>query len=299
MRRPAGAGALAAAPTLRLGALCALAAAGLLRAPAPRPARALPVGERRAVTAPDVARFYFNVPAFAARGFVATCRLGRRRPSRRGRPSRPPRGRRSRSSFHGFAVSLIAVDWMLSIDPRFSDSAFGAEIAVQQILLALAAVAAFQPRRAVEVADGDIGGLMLATALGAFYLGLMTFIVKWYGDQPVDAAWYLARAHGALARLPRRRGPLRRGRADRRLRLGARARRAPRALRADRRFDARSASFLHDLWLAGPAAPALSRAGRAAGGRSPWPAISSDLRRATTPRRRRRIARARRAERPS
>ena len=24
----------------------------------------------------------------------------------------------------------------------------------------------------------------------------MTFIVKWYGDQPDDAAWYLARAHG-------------------------------------------------------------------------------------------------------
>jgi len=23
-----------------------------------------------------------------------------------------------------------------------------------------------------------------------------TFIVKWYGGQPVDAAWYLARAHG-------------------------------------------------------------------------------------------------------
>ena len=67
---------------------------------------------------------------------------------------------------------------------------------MQQILLALAAVAAFQPRRAVEIADGDIGGLLLAAALGAFYLGLMTFIVKWYGDQPVDAAWYLARAHG-------------------------------------------------------------------------------------------------------
>jgi hypothetical protein len=86
---------------------------------------------------------------------------------------------------------------MVSVDPRFSDSAFGAEIAVQQILVALAAIAVFQPQRAVEIADGDIGGLMLAAALGAFYLGLMTFIVKWYGDQPVDAAWYLSRAHGA------------------------------------------------------------------------------------------------------
>ena len=60
----------------------------------------------------------------------------------------------------------------------------------------IAAIAAFQPRRAVAIADGDVGGLLLPTTLGAFYLGLMTFIVKWYGDQPVDAAWYLTRAHG-------------------------------------------------------------------------------------------------------
>ena len=35
----------------------------------------------------------------------------------------------------------------LSIDPRYSDLAFGVEIAVQQIMLALAAIAAVQPRR--------------------------------------------------------------------------------------------------------------------------------------------------------
>ena len=85
---------------------------------------------------------------------------------------------------------------MLSIDPRYSDLAFGAEIAVQQIMLALAAIAVVQPRRAVAIADGDIGALLFATALGAFYLGLMTFIVKWYGDQPIDAAWYMARVDG-------------------------------------------------------------------------------------------------------
>ena len=53
---------------------------------------------------------------------------------------------------------------------------------MQQILVALAAIAAFQPWRAVAIADGDVGGLMLAAVLGAFYLRLMTFIVKWYGD---------------------------------------------------------------------------------------------------------------------
>jgi hypothetical protein len=186
---------LAAAPTLRLGALCALLLPVYFSFLFPGLHALYPWTNRGVATATDVAHFYLNIPAFAARGFVAifvwtaiglfvaTGRLNLL-------------GASVALVFHGVAVSLIAVDWMLSIDPRFSDSAFGAEIAVQQIQVALAAIAALQPRRAVEIADGDVGGLLLATALGAFYLGLMTFIVKWYGDQPVDAAWYLARAHG-------------------------------------------------------------------------------------------------------
>ena len=127
---------------------------------------------------------------------------------------------------------------------------------MQQILVALAAVAAFQPRRAVAIADGDIGGLMLAAALGAFYLGLMTFIVKWYGDQPVDAAWYLARAHGAQL-----------GFLAGAILLGAvapvvgcaweRVRGSPPAMRAVG-ISTLVGVALHDLWLAGPAAPALA-----------------------------------------
>ena len=98
-------------------------------------------------------------------------------------------------AFRGVAVSIVSVAWLLSIDPRFTNSGFGAEIAVQQILFALAAIAALSPARAIALPKGDIAALLLASALGAFYLGLMTFIVKWYGDQPDDAAWYLARAH--------------------------------------------------------------------------------------------------------
>ncbi len=38
---------------------------------------------------------------------------------------------------------------------------------------------------------------MLACLLGEGYLLLMTFVVHWYGDLPEQAAWYLARTHGA------------------------------------------------------------------------------------------------------
>jgi hypothetical protein len=246
---------LAAAPALRLGALCALLLpiffaflfAGLKTL--------YPWANGGASTAPDVARFYFNVPAFAAIGFVALigwAAIG----AMLAIGALGLLGASIALVFHGFAVSLTAVHWMLSIDPRYSDSAFGAEIAVQQIMLALAAIAAFQPRRAVEIADGDVGGLLFATSLGAFYLGLMTFIVKWYGDQPVDAAWYLTRAHGLSA------GFL----------VGAvlfgsvapivgcaweRVRGSPSAMRAVG-VSAILGIFLHDLWFAGSAAPDLA-----------------------------------------
>jgi hypothetical protein len=248
---------LAAAPTLRLGGLCALALPLFFALLLAGLKTLYPWANGGASTAPDVARYYFNIPVFAAVGFVAVFgwaaigamlalgRLGLL-------------GASLALVFHGFAVSLVAIQWLLSVDPRYSDSAFGAEIAVQQIMLALAVIAVLQPRRTVEIADGDIGGLLFATSLGAFYLGLMTFIVKWYGDQPVDAAWYLARVHGLWAAFI----------------AGAclfgsvvpivgcaweRVRASPGAMRAVG-LSAVLGIFLHDLWFAGPAAPGLAAA---------------------------------------
>lgn len=246
---------LACAPAMRLGCLSALLLPVFFAFLSPGLRILYPWANEGASTAPDVARLYLNVPVFAACGIIALvgwAAIGLMLASGR----LGLLGVSIALVFHGFAVSLTAVAWGLSIDPSFSDSAFGAEIAVQQIMLALAAIAAFQPRRAVELANGDVGGLLLATSLGAFYLGLMTFIVKWYGDQPVDAAWYLARAHGLwLALLVGA------------VLLGAfapivgcaweRVRASPAALRAVG-VSAILGIGLHDLWLAGPGAPDLT-----------------------------------------
>ena len=186
---------LAAAPALRLGCLCSLVLPPMFLVFAPFAGLVYPWAHADALVAPDVSRFFLNARFFAAYGFAATVgwaiialllasgRIGLL-------------GASLSLVFHGVAVSIVSVAWLLSIDPAYANSAFGAEIAVQQILFALAAVLAIAPERAVAVAGGDIAALLLATALGAFYLGLMSFIVKWYGDQPHDAAWWLSRAHG-------------------------------------------------------------------------------------------------------
>jgi hypothetical protein len=203
---------------------------------------------RGAAQAPDVAHFLLNTPTFAAVGLVALVvwaiiglLLAGERMSLLGAALA--------LVFHGVAVSVVAVLWMLSLDPGFTNSAFGAELAVQQIMLALALVAAFIPERAIALAKGDIGALLFATSLGAFYLAFMTFVVKWYGDQPEDAGWYLARAHGLSFALLL--GALVFGAvvpiigcAWERVRLNARPLRVV-------GLSAIFGAFLHDLWLAG------------------------------------------------
>jgi hypothetical protein len=248
---------LASAPVLRLGALCALPLPIFFAVLFAGLKTLYPWAQGGAASAPDVAHFYFNVPAFAAIGFVALigwATIG----ALLAVGALGLLGVSIALVFHGFAVSLVAVQWMLSIDPRYSNSAFGMEIAVQQIMLALAAIAVVQPHRSVEIADGDIGALLFATSLGAFYLGLMTFIVKWYGDQPIDAAWYLVRVHGLPvaflvgAVLFGAIAPI----------IGCaweRVRASPSGLRAIG-VSAVVGIFLHDLWLAGPSAPNLSAA---------------------------------------
>jgi hypothetical protein len=95
--------------------------------------------------------------------------------------------------FHAIVISFVAVDWILSIESRFSSSAFAAAIAIQQILSALcfAAIAGAAGGRK-EIA-ADIAGLIIAMLLGTVYLGLMPFIVIWYGNLPHKVAWYLIR----------------------------------------------------------------------------------------------------------
>jgi hypothetical protein len=141
---------------------------------------------------PQVAHIYFNQPAFLLRSTVALI------------------GwsvfsvfvvRRHCTSlmaalglvFHVVMMSLVAVDWILSVDSNFSSSAFAASLMIQQLLSALALAALFGAGGRDGRAVADLGGLLIATLLGTLYLDLMSFIVIWYGNLPEKAAWYLAR----------------------------------------------------------------------------------------------------------
>jgi hypothetical protein len=97
-------------------------------------------------------------------------------------------------AFFGLTISLVAVDWYLSLEPHYVATAFAAMIAVQQLLMAVAVTALIGPTMIEGKVAGDLGALLLATLLGVVYLGFMTFVVAWYGDLPEKASWFSERS---------------------------------------------------------------------------------------------------------
>jgi hypothetical protein len=102
-------------------------------------------------------------------------------------------------AFHGLIISLVAVDWMLSVELGYPSSSFAAGIAIQQILSALAFAALVAPSGLDEARCRDLAGLLIAALLGVVYIDFMAYVVAWYGNLPDKAAWYLRRSEGAWA----------------------------------------------------------------------------------------------------
>ncbi len=139
----------------------------------------------------DVRSLYLNAPFFVGRSVGALCFwsfLGILLPRLEG-------GRRVLAgaiglTIHAFIIGLIGVDWILSLQPEFWSSSFGATLAFTQFAAALAWVAVVSPRERDAMAIGDIGGLLLATLLGLLYLNFIAFLVTWYGNIPDRVFWF-------------------------------------------------------------------------------------------------------------
>lgn len=100
-------------------------------------------------------------------------------------------------TFDVVLMNLSAFDWILSLDPRYTSSAFGVQIIVEQIIAALCFVILTADAAPDDQAWGDWGALLLACVLGETYLIYMTFLIQWYGDLPDQAHWFLQRTlHG-------------------------------------------------------------------------------------------------------
>jgi hypothetical protein len=145
-------------------------------------------------TQPDVASYYLNVPFFILRTIVAlvgwtALAILMQRSERRGGQLLAAIG----LVFHCVVISSIAIDWYLSPEAPFTSSSFGASVAIVQLIAALAWAALLMDNAEVDVAIGDVGGLLLTFVLGITYVDFMAVLVIWYGDLPHESVWFVER----------------------------------------------------------------------------------------------------------
>ena len=91
--------------------------------------------------------------------------------------------------------TLIAVDWLLSLDPNFASSGFGLYVLDLQTLTALAvAVAALVLSGRAIQRPGILGGLLLCLLLLWGYFAFMHYVITWSDDLPPGVRWYQRRS---------------------------------------------------------------------------------------------------------
>ncbi|BCM20984.1 hypothetical protein [Mesorhizobium sp. J8] len=194
---------------------CTLPLALVLLLPvAARPDLVFPWAVGDTATLPDVIReklSYLNVPFFLVRlGACAAIWLvlaalilnwtdGDKR-------TRSSRGFALGLVLQGAAVSVFAIDWMLSLDPELSSTVYGmleasAEVvgAASLTLLVLAATQAVAalPGGGEKTSLGeDVANMLFGFMLTLAYLAYMQWLVIWAGDLPNEIHWYVLRTSG-------------------------------------------------------------------------------------------------------
>jgi hypothetical protein len=102
--------------------------------------------------------------------------------------------------------TFAAIDWMMTLEPHWVSSIYGAMVVVGEGLATLAMlillVVAMSDRRPMHeaVVPGrlhDLGNLMLAFTMLWAYMSFSQYLIIWSGNLPEEIPWYLRRARGA------------------------------------------------------------------------------------------------------
>jgi hypothetical protein len=102
--------------------------------------------------------------------------------------------------------SFAAIDWMMTLEPHWVSSIYGAMVVVGEGLSTLAMlvviVVSMSDRRPMAKAAAsdhlhDLGNLMLAFTMLWAYMSFSQYLIIWSGNLPEEIPWYLRRARGA------------------------------------------------------------------------------------------------------
>jgi hypothetical protein len=101
--------------------------------------------------------------------------------------------------------TFAAIDWVMSLEPKWASTIYGAMVVTGQALATLAAMIAiggilsrYPPMNHVATSErlNDLGNLMLAFTMLWAYMAFSQFLIVWCGNLPEEIPWYLRRARG-------------------------------------------------------------------------------------------------------
>lgn len=110
--------------------------------------------------------------------------------------------------FYGFSVTFMAVDWILSLDPRWFSTMFGLlfiageGLSAVAFLICLLVLLSTRPPLAGVLTHRhlhDIGKLLLTFVMVWAYFSFSQFLIIWSGNLPDEIPWYLERLQGGWA----------------------------------------------------------------------------------------------------
>ncbi|MGB0083834.1 MAG: hypothetical protein WBP94_00465 [Rhodomicrobiaceae bacterium] len=93
--------------------------------------------------------------------------------------------------------TILAVDWLMSLDPEFHSSGFGLYVLSIQMTIALTLLI-FLHLLGDDPATriGLLGGLLLTALLLWAYVAFMQYVIIWSGNLPQGVSWYARHAAG-------------------------------------------------------------------------------------------------------
>lgn len=102
-------------------------------------------------------------------------------------------------------ASFAAFDWVMSLDPDWYSTIYGAMFVIGEILSALALttivairLAAYEPLKRFATAErlNDVGNLLLSFTMLWAYMSFSQYLIIWLGNISEEAVWYLRRTEG-------------------------------------------------------------------------------------------------------
>ncbi len=107
---------------------------------------------------------------------------------------------------YGLTVTFAAVDWVMSLDPKWFSTIFGILLmggqgvaAMSFVIAAMVLLANHRPMSDILAPRHlhDLGKLLLAFIMLWAYFSFSQFLIIWSGNLPEETPWYVHRLHGA------------------------------------------------------------------------------------------------------